>query len=291
MPQSFDRVMRENFREASVTMLNKLFGWDVKEVRALPTKLHHTTVERETDILFVVTTNQDTQFIAHIEWQTTNDPEMCRRMLFYHALIYNSYKIEVRGYVMYLGPGNIHMENSVEHGLLRYAFELIDPRQIQIDVFLSSDKPEEVLLAILTGPKKTGRDLLIQQILDRLEELLQDNKPRLLRLLKQFEILSILRNENIVIKTNEQFMALTTEIFHRDIRFQEGLKKGEMIGEARGVERGEALGAERGALLAKEQLAVAFLQSGISIDIVAKNTGFSKARLRKLLHAHAAKKI
>jgi hypothetical protein len=81
----YDRILRENFREPSIGLLKKILRMKSVQALPLPTKMQR-TLEVEADGFYLVTEETEEQYIVHIEWQTTNDPEMAGRMLLYHAL-------------------------------------------------------------------------------------------------------------------------------------------------------------------------------------------------------------
>lgn|GEM_PF-6309179 len=69
MHHPFDCIIKENFREPSITFLKYLFGLDVAHAEMLPSKLQRSIPEREADMLLKVVTTSGRAFIAHVEWQ------------------------------------------------------------------------------------------------------------------------------------------------------------------------------------------------------------------------------
>jgi hypothetical protein len=166
---------------------------------------------------------------VHIEWQVKNDKTMPARMLFYHALNHLIHKMPVEGFVIYIGKHRMNMKDEIVHGSLRYKYKLIDLTSISPEEFLSSDVPEEVLLAVLAGKtKKEEKREIIKKILAKLHIQLKDNTAALSRKLVQLEILGDLRNVQNIIIEEENKMATLYELYDikRDIRYKQGIEAG-----------------------------------------------------------------
>jgi predicted transposase/invertase (TIGR01784 family) len=284
MANEYDRIMKENFREPSVALLNVLFKLEVVETQPLVTKIQYTIAEREADLLLKATTASGALFIIHVEWQSTNDPSMCSRMLLYHALIYELYKIEVRGFVVYTGSKKMNMPNSLLHGRLSYSFDLVNPRLFDPEVFLSSELPEEVILAILAGSSKTGRREIIRKILHKLQLLLKDNQLELDKKVAQLEMISMLRGEQKTVTEEEKHMALSSIDFTKDIRYQQGVG----YGMEKGIEKGTLMGREEGKELAKEENAINLIKEGLDLNFIQRTIGLPRKKINELAAQVAA---
>ena len=59
-------------------------------------------------------------------------------------------------------------------------------------------------------------------------------------------------------------------------------RKSEAIGFEKGRSEGEAIGLEKGAAQEKREIAKNLKQSGISIEVIAKNTGLTAEEVEKL---------
>jgi hypothetical protein len=86
MPNQYDRIIKENFREPTKWLLKRLTGIQSIEILPVQSKLQR-TLEKEGDMFFLVTPKTGLPFIVHIEWQVKNDKTMPARMLFYHVLL------------------------------------------------------------------------------------------------------------------------------------------------------------------------------------------------------------
>ena len=92
------------------------------------------------------------------------------------------------------------------------------------------------------------------------------------------------------INSDEKYTSFLTpeedEMFLRNSYIDEGIKLGEVQGEARGIKLGEARGEARGEKRGKEQatntLARNMLREGISIALIEKCTNLSKQQIMQL---------
>src|SRR5690606_29323396 len=107
--------------------------------------------------------------------------------------------------------------------------EIIDLSTLSPEVFLQSDVPFMVMLALLAGEKTVGKRPVIKKILSILHALLADDPALLERKLIQLEILGRLRNVQKIIIEEEQNMRLRMSI-KGDIRYQQGLVEGKKEG-------------------------------------------------------------
>jgi|GEM_PF-6729602 len=219
---------------------------------------------------------------------TIGDPDIRGRMLLYHALIYEIYKIEVVGFVVYLGNQRANMETHLLHGALSYSFELVDPRKLNPYVFLESELPEEIILAVLAGTNKNDRRQIIREIISKLHKLLQGNEQEFKRRILQLEVLSLLRDEQKIVNEEEQNMALTID-FTKDIRYQQGIEVGEEKGIEKGMEIGEKKGFKKGEEIgsAKNNIEVSrkMIEQGYSLEQIQLLTGLSLQKLKDLAKA------
>ena len=104
----------------------------------------------------------------------------------------------------------------------------MDFRDFGFDEFVHSNIPEEVIMAILANFKDATPGIVIDQILQRLKELLGQSK-RLGKYLRQLEVLSKLRNLQPEVIIKLEAMSLVYDL-ETDIRFLQGTEKGIEIG-------------------------------------------------------------
>jgi predicted transposase/invertase (TIGR01784 family) len=224
MPNNFDRIVKENFRELGIALLNKLMRLGIVKTSTLPTKMQFTIPEAEADGLYSATTDKKENFVLHIEWQTQNDKAMPQRMLFYNAFAHKLYVQQVKSYVLYIGKERMTMANTVSYGKLSFEYDIIDLHSMEPSLFLDSDVSAEVIFAILTVKGKEDKRKIVRKILAKLHLLLGDNLLELGQRIVQLELLASLRDAQQIVIEEEQNMPLVYDI-KKDIRYQQGEEK------------------------------------------------------------------
>ncbi len=229
MPNKFDRIIQENFNELTKSLINRIIDVQQAEIIKLPRKIQR-TLEREMDTLVKIVSAEGFDCLVNVEWQTDNDPKMCMRMLLYHAISAIVHELPVIGIVVYIGKEKLNMTTSMETDNLKYNYRLIDLTELNPGMFLQSDIPEEIIMAVLAGKtKRYAKREIIKKILYKLHLILQHDSQELDRRIAQFEIIGELRDVQEIIIKEETHMAITYNI-EKDIRYNQGLE--------RGVERG-----------------------------------------------------
>jgi predicted transposase/invertase (TIGR01784 family) len=207
------------------------------EIEILPRKLQR-TIEREADLVMKVTTIDGSEVIYNIEWQTQNDPKMCERMLVQQSVLYSKYKVPVAGIVIYIGKETMRMQTEIEFENFRYAYTLIDFSTYDPKIFLKSDVPEEIIMAILAStPEPEEARLLIRSILLKLRALLEHDTAELNSKVVQLEVLSEIKGFQKIIIEEEKAMPIILDN-SKSIRFQQGLKAGIEKGIEKGIQKG-----------------------------------------------------
>lgn len=272
MANEYDKVLRESFKCPKFKLLKQLLQVEAVGVKPVPPKTQQTILEWEADTVLEVTPAEGEPFILHMEWQSTNDPRMAFRMARYDLLLCESYRKKVMGVVIYVGEKPMTMENNFESFGLHYTCPMIDIRDISPDVFLSSDDPGEVVLAILAGRENTHD--VIRRILHKLHMLTAGDVASFAEKLKHLELLAQLRGpqlEEILIKEEEN-MPINIDI-RKDLRFKQGM--------AEGKQEGKLEGRLEGKLEGKKEDAVKMLEMGIQASLVEEVTGLSMAEIRE----------
>jgi predicted transposase YdaD len=246
MPNDFDKVIKENLDELMPHLLNKVMGLDLPKLEDLKDKIQ-VTLEREMDNLKKVVHEGQPwlDFGLHWEIQST-DEDMRARLLVYYALFFQKYGIPLKQIVVYIGnePPRKILENKLELEGLRLEFAVVDLKKTPKEVFLYSDTPEEVVLAILCDFGADQPEQVIRQILQHLLKLI-GRVPRLKKYQQQLQVLSRLRK--LEIPTQEQITAMP---IHYDIEsdglYLQGIEKGIEKGLEKGIEKGLEKGIEKG---------------------------------------------
>ena len=165
----FDKILKENIEAVFLPLAEKILGISIKETFELKDNLQ-ITIKRETDFLKRVIDENGKEWILHLEFQTTNDPNMIYRMAEYKALLLRKYQISVRQVVIYLGSEKPRMRTQLSKEEQIKGFELQDIKNVSLQSTLDSDIPEEIILSILTDYEKADVEKVIDKIIYKLCE-------------------------------------------------------------------------------------------------------------------------
>ena len=234
MANEYDKIFKENIDELLPFLAAKLLGIRSDQWEELPDELQ-VTVERKPDFLKKVTTPEEV-FLLQIEFQAKPDPEMPYRMLEYYALLLRKYRLPVRQVVLQIGrPVNVQRARLTT-AALRFRYQLINLRDVDYTLFLNSQQPEEILLAVLATFRGTEPRKVLRWLLEKLTEstrLNQVDQPshRFERYANQLLVLAKLRNLEVETFKLLESMTLSLGI---DIEDMYSFKQGEQRGEQRG---------------------------------------------------------
>jgi predicted transposase YdaD len=174
--------------------------------------------------------------IFHLEFQSAYDPTMLLRMLEYQFLIYQQHGKEAKQLLLYVGEEPVKFENKINLAHLQYSYTVQDISDIDCKLLLESDKPEDIVLAILCktdDPKRT-----IRRILGKLSALPEKTrKDYIIKLLN----LSHLRKLDFLINEEVKKMPITMDI-QESFLFKQGRAQGLSEGLAEGHTEGRAEG-------------------------------------------------
>jgi len=221
MAQDYDKIFRENIEQIIISLARKLFDIDPVTLEEIPDDLQY-TIERKPDLLKRVKPgNGKKDYILHMEFQSTDSHKMLKRLLFYYGLLFGDYGLEVLQYVFYIGKKNKPtMPTHIQHTNLQFKYELINIMDIDYELFIHSDRPEDVVVAILCDFKKKSPEYIIDTILDRLQKLNNDELD-LSKYVTQLEVLSKLRNLQSLFIDKAAKMPITYDL-ETDIRYLQG---------------------------------------------------------------------
>ena len=222
--QDYDKIIRESVERVIPTIIEKLCGLHPEKLSDLPTSFQR-TLERRPDFLKkALVPHPAPAYIIHIEFQTSNDREMVKRMLDHYALLYGKYELVVRQFVIFIGPGKARMPTQIPHPELQFRFNLINLGEIDCELFINSAKPEEIILGILADFKGKPSVHVIQSILQNLRKYVKSARS-LRTYCTQLEILAQLRNLQPLTVQQIEAMPFTYDIT-ADIRYQKGIEQG-----------------------------------------------------------------
>ncbi len=224
MAQDYDKIFKENIEEIILPLAEKLLHIRPEKLEEIPDDLQ-TTIERKPDFLKkVVHQDSSKNYILQIEFQKDDEPKMAYRMNEYCAILMRKYELEVRQYVFFIDVGKAKMTTSLNYPNLSFKFQLLNLQDFDYQQFIKSDKPEEVILAILANFGADKPEAVVKTVLTKLKSLPTETLRRE-KCVKQLEILSNLRNLQAEIIKQLENMALTYDL-ENDIRFKQGIEKG-----------------------------------------------------------------
>ncbi|MEM0995784.1 MAG: hypothetical protein AAGN35_01835 [Bacteroidota bacterium] len=204
--------MRENFDSLFLSLCEKHLGFKVKAAQHLKLKLLR-TLEREPDFLMRVKSETGSEFILHLEFQLKDDHRMLDRMRTYHALLSELHRVPVKQFVIYLGRPLPQMRTTLTEDETMTGFHLLDIHRLNIHAFLTSQTPEEIIMAVLADFGNEKPKAVLQLIVRRLIEVgiygLEFEK-----MIQQLGILS--RIPNLVSKLEEVKKEMPTGINIRE---------------------------------------------------------------------------
>ncbi len=274
MPNDYDKILRENLDALLPFIARKLLGLDLSRTETLKDKIQ-VTLEREGDYFKKVLHDDPTlDYGLHWEFQS-NDEDMRGRNLLYYGLFFQKYKLPLRQIVVFLGNDKPRLikQNILELRGLRLEFEVIHLREIPKEVFLNSNVPEEVMLAILCDFGADRPEQVIRIILHNLMKIL-GRVPRLQKYQRQLHVLSRLRKLHPISLKEIKAMPIHYDI-ETDELYLAGLEKG--------IEKGIEKGQEQGIEQHQHDTVVRMLKAGrFSDEEIAELAGVTEEYVHKV---------
>ncbi|KJR42592.1 Transposase (putative), YhgA-like protein [Candidatus Magnetoovum chiemensis] len=242
MAKDYDKIIKETLNDVIDVIMTTVLGINASRITRLETKMQITN-EREADFIYEVEENGRI-YIVHIEFQTTNDPDMPYRMFRYWIFIKDIHRKEVRQCLFYIGKEPLNMSNKIDDPKASsYDYEIIDFRNIDCNTFLDCNNPKAIVISILCDYKGKEDTVFTREILQRIKETVKEQTQRS-KYIRQIEILSQLRDLQTVFCREVENMALVYDI-EKDVRFQQGREKGLKEGIEEGIEKGIQQGREK----------------------------------------------
>ena len=233
MPNDYDRIIKENIEAVILPLSAKLFGIRPEAMEEITVDLQ-LTLERKPDVTRRIVKGGQIS-ILHIEFQTQDDANMVLRMQTYRALLQELHQLPIQQFVVYLGQKESRMRTSVAELIPgdtnNFRFSLVDIHQYDYRSLLSSEIPEEILLAILGDFQNESPEAVVAKVLERLQAASQDI-TKLQRYVRQLVIMAKLRNLQEETLLNIEKMPFEFDI-ESDVVYKRGKQEGqdEMIAE------------------------------------------------------------
>ena len=229
--QDFDKVLKKTFDRVYASLIQKLLGINLANTIKIPTTFSKTK-EKRADFAVKVIDDDKKPHIVHVEFQGRQDEKMHIRQLGYYHDFLNEFGLEVLQYVIFMGSGQHKMADRIQHKNLNFSYKIISLNEIDAQIFLDSDNPHELILAILCHYEKNEAPNIIHQILEKLQ-LKAQNERELFEYTTDLEILSGLRKLQSQTKNQIDKMPITYDLT-KDLRFIEGEQKGKIEGKIEG---------------------------------------------------------
>ncbi len=224
----YDKIFRENLEAIFLSLIEKRYDLKIKSAQPLPDKLQ-TTIERETDSFLLVETKSGEEMALHLEFQTTDDHSMIYRIAEHHGMRLRAHELRIKHIVIYLGKKPPTMPTRLPQEEIYEGFDLLDISQLDPEECLSSQIPEEIIMAILSNYERERTEVILRLLLKQLR-LVCKTPNKLSKYTQQLVILSRLRNLESFTTKIVQEMPITYDI-EKDGLYLQGMEKGEKRGE------------------------------------------------------------
>ncbi|MBF0343904.1 MAG: hypothetical protein HQL06_06695 [Nitrospirae bacterium] len=229
MHQIYDVLLKDIIKDVPPKFLKILTGYETG--RFLDIQLPDVQV-RQPDLLVEVEDGN----IVHIEIQSTDDKSITKRMYEYSALINRQFNKLPLQTLLYIGDKEVTTVNRLCNRDVNYSYRVIDVKEVDCCQLLQSDRPEDLVLAILC--KTDDVDGAIKTIVDRLSVLSpKDAKDYCLKLL----YLSNLKKLYNKVKKEVDNMPITFDIRESEM-FLDGKREGLIEGQKKGLIEGQKKG-------------------------------------------------
>jgi predicted transposase YdaD len=178
--------------------------------------------------------------IIHIEVQVQQDKTLPERMLDYFYAIRKKYGKTPTQIVLFVGKGNppptkFELKDEFQMQNLSFNFIVLDMKKINPDVFIKSDKPEEVLVGILAGKFKDKPEI-IKKVKKRIVEIVKDEKE-IAKYIDNISFLAGLFDIEIKVKPMPIQVDIRKTFLYKWGK-EEGLKEGKQEGLKEGRQEG-----------------------------------------------------
>jgi predicted transposase YdaD len=268
MAHEFDKIFKEEAETLIKAIATKVLGISSFSHTQPVTASLQKTLERDPDWLRrVCHPDPKDDYIFHGEVHGKDEAIILDRDLVYYALLWHNHHLPVRQVVVYIGRKKkiTHIKSELTLLNLSFKIEVINMHEVPYDLFIHSNVPEEVMLAILCDFKGKSAIEIVTQILKRVKHL-NKSDLNLQKNLVQLEIISSLRNLQPLLTKILATMPITFDI-RKDLRFKQGRQEGKQEGRQEGKQEGR----QEEALIKDQTFVINLLQKGIeSLETIAE---------------------
>jgi len=264
----FDRIFKENAYNLFIPIIERKLDIHIKSYKVLPSELPR-TLGRRVDFLCLVITEDEEEFILHVEFQTKNDHKMLPRISEYHGIMYRKHQLPIRHVVVFLGEGKARMQTQLKENEIFTGFDLINMSELNTEQLLSSQVPEVILLALLSNYEKDRAEAILRLIIRRLKAVVH-SETDLKKYVEQLILLSKLRKLSKITDKIVHDMPVTYD-YTEDFYYLKGIAAGreianQQIEKEREKAEQEREKAKREREKAEQEKLIAAIKSLLSID-------------------------
>ncbi|MBF0608835.1 MAG: Rpn family recombination-promoting nuclease/putative transposase [Candidatus Magnetobacterium sp. LHC-1] len=232
--EGYDKVIKELIEDIERPLIEKVLGIKADKITKLNV-LTQLTDEREADFLYKVQRGKKKPFIIHAEAQSTNDPNMLKRMMRYFVHIYTLHELVIKQYVIFIGKGAMRMKNTLKTPDVSYRYELIDIGKVACEPFLYSGVPKEIVLATLCNMGRRDKRSFARELLTELTKSVSGGLD-LSKYIRHIEIFSRQKDMQKIVIEEVEKMPIVYDL-ETDIRFMQGKESGRVEGRVEGMQK------------------------------------------------------
>lgn len=163
----YDKILRENMPLILPGIMKNVLKLNIKDSLPFKDKLQITR-QKEVDSLSLVTDVTGKSFLLQIEFESAAKKKMNFRMAEYRAMLHQIYPYPVKQYVIYMGGGNSAVPYRINLPNFKYEYSLINFKELPCELFLSSNEPEEQILAVLANKGNRSSAEIVKTILQKI---------------------------------------------------------------------------------------------------------------------------
>ena len=273
----FDKIFKENIEPLIPVFLRVIIGLKGYRMENPPKIKLQVTLEKEPDFIRIIFPKGGlASYIFHLELETSDGKNFNARMLFYLAIIFMTFRMNVEQHVIYLLEGKPkNITGKIKFMGFTYHYQVHCITDYSYRNFIGSEDPEVILLSVLADHGgKSGQEIL-RMILHRLVEL-RGNSEGILKFIKQLRVLSMLRKlrDETDHQIKEMNFTIPKEIIEADYLFKKG--------EERGMERGMEKGMEKSMILNVRNLTQKGYGANAISDLLSIPLGFVRKTRKQL---------
>ena len=164
---------------------------------------------------------------------------MIYRLIEYNGMTLRKHKLPIKHVVIYLGESAYKVKLQLKVENFYFAFKKIELRLLNTKRLLSSQIPEEVLLAVLSNYPKEKAESILRLIRNKLLILCKNETERSKYFSQLMVLLGLRRDLNLITSKILGEMPVTFD-FSQHILVKQGIEKG--IGQ--GIDKGIEIGAK-----------------------------------------------